>query len=163
MMENSHNETVNENSILTETPLGDNDKHLKIQLCVEFFKKEVKSSRTSKNTLKTSNRQEKKQLNVTISKLKNVPKLQGKNPNPFVKVRLLPDDIIHTTELQQGKSDAQYFETFVFPTENLSEKVLRVEVCDKKVTRSAKTFGKVDISLDTLNLSKPMLKWFELA
>jgi hypothetical protein len=162
-MDFSLNETNSENSILTETPLGDNDKHLKIQLCVEYFKKEIKPSRTSKNTLRTSNRQEKKQLNVTISKLKNVPKLQGKNPNPFVKIRLLPDDIIHTTELQQGKSDAQYFETFEFLTEDLSDKILRVEVCDKKVTRSAKTFGKVDITLDTLNLGKPLLKWFELA
>ena len=46
MMEDSISSTdrsENDYSFLTETPLGDRDKHLKIQLCIEYLTKKKES------------------------------------------------------------------------------------------------------------------------
>ena len=85
--------------------------------------------------------------------------------NPFVKIRLLPDDVIHTTELIQPKraGEVQFYETFEFPADDLAGKSVQVQVCaDRKVTRGSKALGSVTISLESISLGSPVIQWYEL-
>lgn len=169
----------NNNSDHSETPVGDRDNRLKIQLCIEYLLK--KDEKRKRNTLKTPNGQNPasfKQINVTISNLKNIPKPpetkkgKGSNPNPFVKIRCLPEfswnHEIYTTELLPPKrGQVQYFETFQIPitsdaADDLEGRSLEVQVCDRKVTRNAKSLGSVKISLENLKLGCPQVNWYNL-
>jgi len=140
---------------ILDTPLGLNlDPNPKIQICLEFRKKETKG-RTNK-TKKVN-----KILQVTVMWVKNLPQSQGKRPNPIVKLQL--GDIIHTTEPETDQNEAQIIEVFEFPMEDVKEPLLKIQVCDRKVTRNARSLGNVAIRLDDLKFNKPVLKWHKLS
>lgn len=97
--------------------------------------------------------------------VKHLPQSRGKRPNPFVKLRLLPEGDIQITELQLEKHDAQYIEVFNFPLSksgNVEKGLLEVQVCDNKATRNAKQFGSVSIPLTDLKFGKPSCEWYHL-
>lgn len=104
-------------------------------------------------------------LEVTVMWVKHIPQSLGRRPNPFVKLLLLPQDTIMTTELKLEKNDAQYIEIFNFPlkSQDLTGSVLEVKVCDNKATRNAKLFGSVSIPLENLKLGQPVISWYHLA
>jgi len=141
---------------ILDTPLGQSDRHPKVQLCLEYRNKEIVKSRSKRI---------KKVLEVTVMWVKNLPQSEGRRPNPIVKLQLAPGDVIHTTEPKTEKNEAQYIKIFEFhidTNKDLKGSFLEIQVCDRKITRNAKSFGNVTIPLDDLKLGQPVVKWHHL-
>jgi len=139
-----------------ETPLGDRDQREKIQICVEL-RSETTNKKSKKRDLK---------LDVVILQTKY---LQAANNNPtHVKISLLPDNVLMSTDPKENQNQSDncfYAEPVKFQVnekEGLDGKTLKVEVCDKKVTRNSHCYGSTCVQLDNLKLDQPIIEWYYL-
>lgn len=96
----------------------------------------------------------------------NISKKKTTKPATFVKI--IFDTAIHSTELKMDKQNedkVDFIEVFEFPLqtmEDLKGKQLELQLCDKKMTRNAEVFGRVQIPVDNTKIGQPVCDWFYL-
>jgi len=121
-------------------------------------------------------------LEVTLLKVKNVPKIRNEVSTPFVQLKM--GKYLFSTPIE-NKTDASCIEVFQFPVENKKTSksepnehsdmkakklnlgngndILSVEVCNQRLTRRAPCIGRVDIEVSNLALGKANCQWYRLS
>ncbi|XP_013408190.1 phosphatidylinositol 4-phosphate 3-kinase C2 domain-containing subunit alpha-like [Lingula anatina] len=106
-------------------------------------------------------------LSLMIMHVKDLAKESGELPDPYVKTYLLPDPNKITkrkTKIAHGTFHPTYNEMLLYriPEEEVKQRVLQVTIWNYDVMKENEFLGSVLINLNTLDLSKENVNWYQL-